>query len=72
MYHKIFLEVKLWIFSYASILTIILIVIETPFNTFANRADPDQTALVRAAWSDLLCLLMEIWYIWSYTNGSDK
>ena len=23
--------------------------IETPFNTFANRADPDQAALVRAA-----------------------
>ena len=22
--------------------------IETPFSTFANRADPDQTALVRA------------------------
>ena len=26
-----------------------LIVIEMPFNTFANRADPDQAALVRAA-----------------------
>ena len=25
--------------------------IQTPFNTFANRADPDQAALVRAAWS---------------------
>ena len=25
--------------------------IEMPFNSFANRADPDQTALVRAAWS---------------------
>ena len=23
--------------------------IETPFNTFANKADPDQAALVRAA-----------------------
>ena len=23
--------------------------IETPFNTFANRADPDQAALIRAA-----------------------
>ena len=23
--------------------------IETPFNTFANRADPDQAALTRAA-----------------------
>ena len=28
-------------------LTIYLI--EKPFNTFANRVDPDQTALVRAA-----------------------
>ena len=26
----------------------ILYIIVTPFNTFANRADPDQTALVRA------------------------
>ena len=25
--------------------------IETPFDAFANRADPDQAALVRAAWS---------------------
>ena len=25
--------------------------IETHFNTFANRADPDQTSLVKAAWS---------------------
>ena len=25
--------------------------IETPFNTFENRADPDQAILVRAAWS---------------------
>ena len=29
------------------LLTIYLI--ETPFNTFANRADPDQAALERAA-----------------------
>ena len=27
-----------------------LYLIETPFNTFANRADPDHAALVRAAW----------------------
>ena len=26
-------------------------IIETPFNTFANRADPDQAALIRAALS---------------------
>ena len=25
--------------------------IEPPFDTFANREDPDQAALVRAAWS---------------------
>ena len=28
-----------------------LYLMETPFNTFANRADSDQAALVRAAWS---------------------
>ena len=28
-----------------------LYLIETPFSPFANRADPDQAALVRAAWS---------------------
>ena len=31
------------------ILTIYLI--ETPFNTFAYRADQDQAAVIRAAWS---------------------
>ena len=30
------------------------------FNTFANRADPDQAALVRMPDQGLLCLLMEI------------
>ena len=25
--------------------------IETPFSTFANKAEPDQAAFVRAAWS---------------------
>ena len=25
--------------------------VETPFDAFANKADPDQAALVRAAWS---------------------
>ena len=28
-----------------------LYLIEMPFNAFANKADPDQAALVRAAWS---------------------
>ena len=55
-------------------LNLILDLIETPFNNFANRADPDQAALVRAALSGsilsakrnmiryqgLLWLLMEI------------
>ena len=35
------------------IIVLILYLIETPFNSFANRADPDQTALVRAVWSTL-------------------
>ena len=30
-------------------LNLYLILIETPFNTFAKRADPDQTALVGVA-----------------------
>ena len=30
-------------------LMLTLFLIETPFNTFANRADPDQAAHVRAA-----------------------
>ena len=35
--------------------------IETPFNTFANGADPDQAALVQDLPDQgLLCLLMEI------------
>ena len=31
------------------ILSLTLYLIKRPFNTFANRADPDQAALVRAA-----------------------
>ena len=31
------------------LLSLTLYLIEMPFNAFANRADPDQTALVRAA-----------------------
>ena len=30
-------------------ITLTLYLIETPFNAFENRADPDQAALVRAA-----------------------
>ena len=33
---------------------------EMTFNVFANRADPDQAALVSAAYQGPLCLLMEI------------
>ena len=29
--------------------TLTLCLVETPFNTFANREDPDQAALLRAA-----------------------
>ena len=37
-----------------------LYLIETLLNTFANRADPDQTAIVELPDLGLLCLLMEI------------
>ena len=43
--------------------TLTLYLKETPFNTFANREDPDQAALVRAKElpdRGLLCLLMEV------------
>ena len=33
----------------AILLTLTLNLIEMPFNAFANRADPDQAALLRAA-----------------------
>ena len=35
-----------------------LYLIQTPFNAFANREDPDQAALVPD--QGLLCLLMEL------------
>ena len=31
---------------------LIVYLIEMPFNAFANRADPDQAAIIRAAWSE--------------------
>ena len=34
--------------EFTAILTLYLV--ETPFNAFANRADPDQAALARAVW----------------------
>ena len=33
----------------SSTYSLTIYLIEKPFNTFANRVDPDQTALVRAA-----------------------
>ena len=36
-----------------------LYLIETPFNTVANRADPDQAALLELPDQGLLCLLTE-------------
>ena len=35
--------------AYAQRPPLTLYLIETPFNSFANRADPDQAALLRAA-----------------------
>ena len=39
----------LWAIIWIAVLT--LYHIKTPFDAFANRADPDQAALLRAAWS---------------------
>ena len=44
-----FWSIKSWHDDFVHSLTLYLI--ETPFNTFTNRVDPDQAALVRAAWS---------------------
>ena len=43
-----------------------LYLIEMPFKAFANRANPDQAALLPD--QGLLCLLMEIWYISDLTQ----
>ena len=37
------------VYRLASAMLLTLYLKETPFNAFANRADPDQAALVRAA-----------------------
>ena len=39
------------------------LIIEMHLNAFANRVDPDQAALVRAAWSGSTPFAIEIWYI---------
>ena len=44
-------------YSHASKLFVYLYLIETPFNTIANRANPDEAALLDQG---LLCLLMDI------------
>ena len=48
-----------------SIVILTLYLIETPFSIFANRADPDQAALVRAAgsWSAMFAYGNIIRYI---------
>ena len=48
---------------------LILYLIEMPFNAFANRADPDQAALVRAAssgsalfaYGNMISLILHKW-----------
>ena len=51
-----------------------LYLIEAPFRAFANRADSDQAALVRASWSGSTLFAYGNWYtcIWSNTSGPDK
>ena len=44
-----FFQGEYTMFSVDSTVLLTLFLIETPFNAFANRADPDQAALVRAA-----------------------
>ena len=39
-------------FKYFYKICLPIYLIETAFDTFANRADPDQTALIRAAWPE--------------------
>ena len=45
----------------------ILYLIETPFKTFANREDPDQAALVRAACSGSTLFVYENMIIYDPT-----
>ena len=52
-------EVSIWLF------------IETPFNAFAKRTNPDQEAL-QLPDQGLLCLLWKYYKIRSYTSGPDK
>ena len=44
--------------------SLILYLIETPFNALANRADPDQAALIELPDQGPLCLLIEISWIY--------
>ena len=60
-HHDVALPVEAWVYqSLLSYLTHYLE--ERPFNIFANRADPDQAALVKAAWlGSIMFAYMEIW-----------
>ena len=51
-----------------------LYLIETSFNFFATRADPDQVAVVRAAWSGSILFTYGtmIYLIIQCTSGTDK
>ena len=55
------LQKTIWALMRENLTKFTLYLIETPFNTFANRADPDQATLLRELPDQgLLCLLMEI------------
>ena len=77
---KILLPIKhtwyaLWFYNPVNTSKVILhsYLIETPFKAFANRADPDQAALIELPDQGLLavCFWKDDW-ICSYTSGSDK
>ena len=48
-------------------ITLTLYLIETPFNTFANRADPYMSVLVGAAWSGFTVCLWK-YDLYEYTK----
>jgi len=43
--------------------------IETPFDAFANRVDPDQTAPIGAAWSGSTLFAYRMSLVWLYIVG---
>ena len=46
--------------------------IETPLMLLQTEQTRIRQLIQELPDHGLLCLLMEIWYIWSYTSGSDK